>query len=61
MSLVTLYQVREFVGAGYSKPLGAKLRTWRQARRIARRLSHQGREIFLAPISVRKGKEVGAP
>ena len=47
-----LYQVREFVGAAYSKQLGSRLRVRVDALRVVRLLKKQGREVFAAPIRV---------
>lgn len=47
-----LYQVREFIGAEYSKQLGRRLRERTDALRVARLLKKQGREVFVASIKV---------
>lgn len=47
-----LYQVREFVGADYSKQLGRRLRERADALRVVRLLKKQGRNAFAAPIKI---------
>lgn len=47
-----LYQVREFIGNGYSKQLGRRLRERTDALRLVRLLKKQGREVFVAPMKV---------
>jgi hypothetical protein len=47
-----LYQVREFIGNGYSKQLGRRLRERTDALRIVRRLKKQGRDVLAAPIKI---------
>jgi len=47
-----LYQVREFVGAAYSKQLGRRLRWRADAMRVVRLLKKQGREVFAVPMRV---------
>lgn len=46
------YEVREFIGNSYSKPLGRRLRERKDALRIIRLLKQQGREVFAAPINI---------
>ena len=50
-----LYQIREFIGNGYSKQLGRRLRERTDALRIIRILKKQGREVLVAPIQMAKG------
>lgn len=45
------YQVREFVGNDYSKRLGRRLRTYKEARRIVSMLKREGREVFCTSAS----------
>lgn len=45
------YQIREFVGNEYSKRLGRRLRTYKDARRIVSILKKQGREVFCTAAS----------
>ena len=47
-----MYQVREFVGVGYSKALGRRLRPRTDTLRLVSLLKKQGREVFAAPVSV---------
>lgn len=47
-----LYQVREFIGTGYSKQLGRRLRERTDALRVVRLLKKQGRAVFAAPIKI---------
>ena len=47
-----LYQVREFIGNGYSKQLGRRLRERTDALRIVRLLKKQGREVLVAKIQI---------
>ena len=47
-----LYQVREFIGADYSKQLGRRLRERADALRLVRLMKKQGREVFAAPVKV---------
>ncbi len=47
-----LYQVREFIGNGYSKQLGRRLRERTDALRIVRILKKQGRAVLVAPIQI---------
>lgn len=49
---VTRYEVREYVGAEYSRQLGRRLRTRSQAMSIVRILKKAGREVFAAPMKV---------
>ena len=51
---INLYQVREFVGNRYSKQLGRRLRTRKDALRIVRLLKIQGRDVFANQIRVVK-------
>lgn len=46
---VTLYEIREYVGNGYSKGLGFKLRSKQQTNRILKRLKPQNREFIVVP------------
>ncbi len=48
----TAYQVREFIGASYSKQLGRRLRNRTDALRLVRILKKQGREVFAAPLRI---------
>lgn len=50
--LRSLYQIREFVGSGYSKQLGRRLRKRVDAARIVRILEGQGRIVFAARVLV---------
>lgn len=52
MTTANLYQVREFIGADYSKQLGRRLRTRTDALRIVRILKKQKREVFATPMRV---------
>ena len=52
MKTQSLYQVREYVGAQYSRQLGRKLRSRTDALRLVKRLKKQRREVFVAPIKV---------
>lgn len=52
MQTKKLYQVREFIGSNYSKQLGRRLRDRASAGRVARLLRKQGRQVFIAPLSV---------
>lgn len=45
------YQVREFVGNDYSKRLGRRLRTYKEARRVVSMLKREGREVFCTSAS----------
>jgi hypothetical protein len=47
---ITRYEVREYVGSDYSKPLGQKLRGRSASLRIVRRLKKCGREVFASPM-----------
>lgn len=48
----SLYQVREFIDAEYSKQLGRRLRNRADALRVVRILKKQNRAVFAAPIKV---------
>jgi len=54
MKTKTLYQVRYFNGAEYSKPVGQKgiLRDYKTARRLASRLKKYGIEAISVPVKV---------
>ena len=52
MKTINLYQVREFIGNRYSKQLGRRLRTRKDALRIVRLLKRQGRDVFANPLCV---------
>lgn len=47
-----MYEVREFIGNNYSKPLGRRLREHTDAMRVVRILKKQRREVFAAAIKV---------
>ena len=47
-----MYQVREFIGNDYSKPLGLKLRTKSSAMKISKRLKKRGMVVFLSKIMI---------
>jgi hypothetical protein len=49
---ITRYQVREFNGNEYSKQLGCRLRTRKEAGRIVRLLKKQGRSVFAASLKI---------
>ena len=53
---ITLYEIREYVGTNYSKPLGSKLRSKSRVTRLVKRLSKQGRELVIASHKVTKPK-----
>ena len=53
LKTVKLYEVREWVGASYSKQLGRHLRGRKHALRIAKRLKGRGRDVFVNPLAVR--------
>lgn len=48
----SMYQVREFVGACYSKQLGRRLRSREDAARLVRILKKQGREVFASKMNI---------
>lgn len=49
---VTRYEIREFVGLEYSRPLGRKFRTRKTAIAIIKRLKKEGREVFMVPMEI---------
>ena len=51
-NLITMYQVREWVGNEYSKALGTKLRVAVRAKKLIKRLRSRGRVVFLSKIMV---------
>lgn len=51
-NLITMYQVREWVGNEYSKTLGTKLRVASQAKKLIKRLRSRGRIVFLSKVMV---------
>jgi hypothetical protein len=52
MRKVTLYQIREFVGNGFSKQLGRRLRNRSDAIRIVKALKKEKREVFAVPMKI---------
>lgn len=52
MKTKTLYEIREFTGNEYSRPLSAKLRDRSRALRLVRALKGRGRDVFAAPVKV---------
>ena len=51
-NLITMYQVREWVGSEHSKTLGSKLRVASQAKKLIKRLRSRGRIVFLSKVMV---------
>lgn len=51
---ITLYEIREYIGNNYSKPLGSKLRTKSRVTSLVKRLSKQGRHLVVAGYKVAK-------
>ena len=52
LKTVKLYEVREWVGASYSKQLGRRLRGRNAALRVVKRLKERGREVFASQLAV---------
>ena len=53
---ITLYEVREFIGNGYSKRLSEKLRSEKAALAIQKKMIRKGRDIIIVPLRISKKK-----
>lgn len=52
MKQINLYEIREYKGNEYSKQIGRRLRTYKEAIRIVKILKSTGREVFASKIKV---------
>lgn len=53
MKTVSRYEIREFVGNEYSKPVFRQIVERSRASNIVKRLKKAGREVFMAKMEVR--------
>lgn len=53
---ITMYEIREYIGTKYSKPLGSKLRSKSRVTRLVKRLSKQGRDVVIVRYKIIKPK-----
>lgn len=53
MKTVSLYEIREFFGNEYSKPVFRQIVERSRAAKIVKRLKKTGREVFMAKMEVR--------
>ena len=56
MTKITLYEIREYVGNNYSKPLGNKLRNKTRIKRLLKRLNRQNRQFIVVSYKIAQPK-----